>query len=148
MKLLTLPDIVGCLLVLGLSYGCDGENTLSAEEPGGIEGPDPGAEPSGCPCFTMDDVINLSDGAAAVSCDNPVWGLNFIFNEADPAEVFAQCTSEGTERVCFGPTTGNNTTNVSIGEASTCVNIMINSLIEFAQKGLQINGCTLIPAGS
>lgn len=145
MKFLTLPFIAGCLLVLGLSYGCDGENTLSAEGPGGVE--DPGAEPSGCPCFTMDDVIGMMDGAAAVSCENTVWGLSFIFNEADPTEVFAECSPEGSGCVCFGPTTGNSNTSVSVGEASTCVHIMINSLIEFAQKGFQINGCTFIPVG-
>jgi len=132
------------VLLLGLSYGCDNDNNSNAKSPGGIE--DPGPAPAGCPCFTMDDVMNMSKNAVAVSCENTVCGLLFIFeSETASPEVFAQCASDGTNCACYGPTTDNKVTDVSIDEASRCMHIMINSLVEFGSNGIEVAGCTFVP---
>jgi hypothetical protein len=75
-------------------------------------------------------------------------GSPFIFESktASP-EVFAQCAYDGTNCVCYGPTTDNKTTDVSIEEASRCMHIMINGLIKFGKNGFKVLGCTFIPVG-
>lgn len=124
---------------------CDSDGSGNAQMMDGSE--TPGAMAESWPCFTKDDVTNMTKNAAGVSCANYVWGLLLIYEAQNggSGEVSAQCTTSGTDCMCLGPGSNQNFMDASLSEAATCVNILITSLVQVGADGAPFAGCTLEP---
>ena len=131
--------ILALALLLPLGYACDNNNNSNAQDMD-----EPGTEMTDCPCFTKEDVLNMGKNSTEVICENSIWGLLLIFQGDDRSEANAGCSSTSTDCTCGAGSLSNvSFTNTSAQEAGVCIEILINSLVQFGRDSdVPVLDCT------
>ena len=125
-------------LLLPFGLGCDNDNNSNAQdmdEPGTM---------IDCPCFTKQDVLNMGKNSTAVVCDITNWALLLEFQGDEVFEANMFCNSDGTGCTCgSGKPPNVSFTDTSAPEATVCMEVLINSLVQSAlDGGIMVNDCT------
>ena len=119
------------VFIIGLA-ACDNDNNTNAQEPISMD----------CPCFTKDSLISaIKDTGEEATCT--IDAVGFVFDAGGPLGGLAEVGCLVNTNQCSCRLNVDVHDNLNFIQVTTCLNHMIDALLDFEKEGISFGGCSL-----